>query len=1236
MNAVEMDDVDLNSPNVEISDTHIHPWDLIRHGLSQELDTDQGLFQEVCQRAAQDLGPVFIQSVNNAHQFFEALHNNLSNDEVLVLDYLIALVELINLHSHQGSQPFKNVLLEYKVKLTKYREDCARISRSKAEEFIGRTKDLQDVEEKLTGKKYLGVAICGLGGMGKTSLATQVCYQLQNATKIWHIKSIDMREKEDLIDLLRDMVGEIGLDCNSTELNDLYSELCNGLKGIKTRTIFFMDNLDDMMKTAEKKDRLLYFLEHFCKDIKSMGTEVRILVTLRQKLVPEDKLRTTASQKISRGAERLSGLMFEVELSKLKLLDGVNLFKACCRRPFTPAPDNEVCQNIVNLCGGSPLAIKSVGAAVRSGKVIAEMLAKKLEDLPNLDVESNCLAQTFDTLDKSKQHLLVKLHVFGTAKFDLAFAAFVLGEKSMDEEKPIVFDTSLNMIYLKSRHFVEVDDLQKEETDDIRTTSKSAKFSLHPLVHKFLLKIANQEEFEEPVNEAKSLFVAYVEKKTNKIFEYFEKNCVKAWKELKDFKVHLKTYYELIQKSSPEFWNKGSRTVLTCKRVSEVADLFLEDYYKFRLLQKCIELSKGDERKFLETALWQIHLGKKFFESDRNEIAGEVLNCVLNETLQNISPDLSSDELGQLVEVAGAAFYLAGKLCIQDRKYVEAMHYLEDTKQLWSNKVEKAVKKKYKIDLALVYNSLGKVYANMTPQNLQKSKYNHLKAFLFAYRISDNFNNIDIPLYIQNIGRCSYREGLELEKLNKKEQANQSFRDAETYFRHAMKLFEHFKMEKFDSYAEVLRSLAYVEMKLRQMGLAEDNISKCYELRKKIMSPPHEAITLTVHDVATVRIERAIYLYWDYFENKRGDEYASINKLYEAIADYEHLMHLTKLGGLPRNHPEYPSMKRSHLWALTQVKETKKIEKAIQFYKDFESGKFEEKRKQKRSKKETTRFFYTYDQLQTMLAAGAFEGATVSACSSSESSSDSDDNVPESPKPPLVTDTPVTEDLVLRKTRLNFNYVFRQCPEKEKARYGDTSSDDYFIEENFEGVNILDNFNACENLFDQVQKMECDSDDDEIDELASGGSMRQLERRTSDISVSSQSSLEEDDLEDRRKRFARKGSRERSLQNFLEDRLLESKIITKGRHSSSSSISIEVSMDEDSTFVEVERNPALVSLKKFIYDRFAARDQQDSKKSQQEIKQKRSRMQQQHATITEEPAGLTDTAESKATVKRKK
>ena len=47
------------------------------------------------------------------------------------------------------------------------------------------------------------------------------------------------REKEDLVDLLRDLVGEMGLDCNSSELQDLYSELCQGLKGF-TSSMFHL------------------------------------------------------------------------------------------------------------------------------------------------------------------------------------------------------------------------------------------------------------------------------------------------------------------------------------------------------------------------------------------------------------------------------------------------------------------------------------------------------------------------------------------------------------------------------------------------------------------------------------------------------------------------------------------------------------------------------------------------------------------------------------------------------------------------------------------------------------------------------------------------------------------------------------------------------------------------------------------------------------------------------------
>jgi hypothetical protein len=126
--------------------------------------------------------------------------------------------------------------------------------------------------------------------------------------------------------------------------------------------------------------------------------------------------------------------------------------------------------------------------------------------------------------------------------------------------------------------------------------------------------------------------------------------------------------------------------------------------------------------------------------------------------------------------------------------------------------------------------------------------------------------------------------------------------------------------------------------------------------------------------------------------------------------------------------------------------------------------------------------------------------------------------------------------------------------------------------------------------------------------------VRSLVRKASDISVSSQSSVEEDDIEAKRKRFARKGSRDSSLQDFLEDRLSESKRVTKGRLSSTSSTSIDVSMDEDSGHGG-ERNPGLERLIAIIHHCFTEKEQEAAQK---EAKMKRARMQRQ-PTIDEEP-----------------
>jgi hypothetical protein len=137
---------------------------------------------------------------------------------------------------------------------------------------------------------------------------------------------------------------------------------------------------------------------------------------------------------------------------------------------------------------------------------------------------------------------------------------------------------------------------------------------------------------------------------------------------------------------------------------------------------------------------------------------------------------------------------------------------------------------------------------------------------------------------------------------------------------------------------------------------------------------------------------------------------------------------------------------------------------------DFESGKFEKTRKKRRSKKETTKHVYTYDQLQTMLRAGAFKEAKFS------SSDDDDDNEKEEEGD---VSNKSKEDPIfnLRKTTLNFNYVFREYSEEEKLKYGDLTGDDYFIEEDFEEVNLPEDFNVCEQLMKEAEYMAVDVND---------------------------------------------------------------------------------------------------------------------------------------------------------------
>ena len=122
--------------------------------------------------------------------------------------------------------------------------------------------------------------------------------------------------------------------------------------------------------------------------------------------------------------------------------------------------------DIVELCGYCPLAIRSACSAINSGLLQPQVIKYNLKiaaekgGLTHVLQVSNCLQQTFMSLDENFQKKLIRLTLFQTAKFDAEAASSVLGEAQIDKSRGsiLTMQTKMDLLALKSRHFVEITD----------------------------------------------------------------------------------------------------------------------------------------------------------------------------------------------------------------------------------------------------------------------------------------------------------------------------------------------------------------------------------------------------------------------------------------------------------------------------------------------------------------------------------------------------------------------------------------------------------------------------------------------------------------------------------------------------------------------------------------------------------------------------------------------------------
>ena len=284
---------------------------------------------------------------------------------------LIALTWRIERCENQGDENSKKIML-----LDKRFSTEISLPRSKQEEkipyvfgapdrnqyFSGRSKELQDLQRILefddTGveKEVRVAAVCGLGGVGKTSLVTEYAYRMKNhylGGVYWFSAEDDM--------FFEQSVNKTALKLGVV-LGKFYLTLTNTLLKIGQNSkpcLIVLDCLDQLKLSSNMLELLsLVSRENVSADL--------VMMTRRN----ENKLVDEVS---SLHKDRCLSLQcFEVEEAKQFMFH---------RTGLTPDEGaNIICESLVNELGGLPLALEQAGAYI---KALDCSLSEYLEQFQN-------------------------------------------------------------------------------------------------------------------------------------------------------------------------------------------------------------------------------------------------------------------------------------------------------------------------------------------------------------------------------------------------------------------------------------------------------------------------------------------------------------------------------------------------------------------------------------------------------------------------------------------------------------------------------------------------------------------------------------------------------------------------------------------------------------------------------------------------------------------------------------
>ncbi|XP_064618242.1 uncharacterized protein LOC135482273 [Liolophura sinensis] len=209
-----------------------------------------------------------IESVKDWNSFFKLLHDKFKGRQEELLKFLENVAKHTENFIGPTCERLQDIISEYLQKFKAKKEEMRLHGISKDENFVGRREELKKICHflKEESSQIQGVCICGLAGMGKTSLATEVCYRLRQKSEIFVKKTLSLRGQNTVADFYHSVLSGLSAEIQGyipqkhTE-NYLKMAVEEKLKDLQKDVILFLDNLDDVSRNVDFHNALRELLK---------------------------------------------------------------------------------------------------------------------------------------------------------------------------------------------------------------------------------------------------------------------------------------------------------------------------------------------------------------------------------------------------------------------------------------------------------------------------------------------------------------------------------------------------------------------------------------------------------------------------------------------------------------------------------------------------------------------------------------------------------------------------------------------------------------------------------------------------------------------------------------------------------------------------------------------------------------------------------------------------------------